>query len=178
MCNAFFAHFASLCGGFLFCGNVSIIFERKRQMKKIRVILALFVAAAMLLCAVGCAESNNSGTITVVVAEETPLEYTVSLDKIEGSKGVVSVLEYLNTEKGLAFEMSGTMINKVGSLENNDETWEYIYLYTSVAQDVDVSEYATTVEYKGQTLTSSGVGASDMHLEDGAIIYIGTIIFG
>ena len=70
------------------------------------------------------------------------------------------------------------MINKVGSLENNDETWEYIYLYTSVAQDVDVSEYATTVEYKGQTLTSSGVGASDMHLEDGAIIYIGTIIFG
>ena len=34
------------------------------------------------------------------------------------------------------------------------------------------------MEYKGQTLTNSGVGAKDMHMTDGAVIYIGTINFG
>ena len=60
-------------------------------------------------------------------------------------------------------------------MEEKPEAGEFIYLYTSVAKDFDVSEYASTVEYQGKTLTSSGVGVSSMSVEDGAIIYI-TII--
>ena len=67
-------------------------------------------------------------------------------------------------------------MSAVGDLKQEGN--RYIYLYTSVEEDFDVSEYKSTVEYKGQTLTSAGVGAKDMHVKDGAVIYIGTITFG
>ena len=74
--------------------------------------------------------------------------------------------------------MDGTMVSKIGNLENDYTNGVYIYLYTSVAADQDVSSYATTKEYNGMTLVSSGVGLSDMSAPDGAVIYVGTIFYG
>ncbi len=119
--------------------------------------------------------SANVGKITLVVAEEPAKEYTVDLSKLEITQGLMSVLEYLRDEEGLNLKISGTMLGEVGSLKNNAEAGEYIYIYTSVASDADVTENASAVEYNGQTLTSSGVGAADMTLSDGAVIYIGII---
>ena len=149
-------------------------------MKNTKKFLALLLCAVMLFCIFGCAptEDGTSGEITVVIAEDPAAKYTVDLDEVSVTNGLISVLEYLKSKEGITFEMSGTMIDKVGELTNDYAEGKYIYIYTSVAADIDVSEYATTVEYEGQTLTSSGVGASDMHIEDGAIIYIGTISFG
>lgn len=117
--------------------------------------------------------------MTLVVGTETPVSYTVELDKVETDKGIMPVLEYLKSEKGLDYASDdtgyGAFLTKVGALEQKDNT--YIYLYTSVENDMDVSQYATTVEFEGKTLTSAGVGASEMTIEDGCIIYVGTIEF-
>ena len=40
-----------------------------------------------------------------------------------------------------------------------------------------MSQYATTIDFDGKTLTNSGVGAADMTVEDGCVIYVGTIVY-
>lgn len=141
-------------------------------------VFALILIACIALCFVSCnTEQETEGEIVVVVAGGNTQEYTVSLDEIEVSGGVVAVLDHLESAYKLDYAMEGTMLSKVGELENDAASGEWIYIYTSVATDADVSQYATTVEYKGQTLTSSGVGVTDLHIEDGAVIYFGMISF-
>lgn len=141
--------------------------------------LALILSLCMMFCFVSCdAEIDTKGEITIVVAGESVQEYAVSLDDIDASGGVVAALEHLKSEDKLDYAMEGTMLTKVGSVQNDAAAGKWIYVYTSVAEDADVSQYATTVEYKGQTLTSSGVGVTDMHIKDGAVIYFGIISFG
>ena len=77
----------------------------------------------------------------------------------------------------LDFQFEGGMISKIAHLENDYVNKSYIYVFTSVDADKDVSEHKKTVTYNGVTLTSSGAGAVDMHLEDDAIIYIGLVTF-
>lgn len=162
-------------------------------MKKITsIVLALLVICALFSISACSDAQDNSGattttttqavkveTMTLVVGTETPVCYTVELDKVETDKGLMPVLEYLKTEEGLDYASDdtgyGAFLTKVGALEQSDST--YIYLYTSVEKDKDVSQYATTVEFEGKTLCSSGVGASEMTIEDGCTIYIGTIQF-
>lgn len=167
-------------------------------MKKriISLMLALLVIGTMLAFA-GCNEqpseqngttttTNNTSsstnapevdTMTLVIGTATPTSYTVELDKVDQSKGIMGVLEYLKQEKGLEYESDdtgyGAFLTKVGVLEQSGGT--YIYLYTSVEKDADVSQYATTIDYNGKTLCSSGVGASEMTIEDDCVIYVGTI---
>ena len=118
-------------------------------------------------------------TMTLVIGTETPVTYSVELDKVEITDGLMSVLEYLKTNEGLEYASDdtgyGAFLTKIGALEQKDNS--YIYLYTSVDGDKDVSQYATTIEFDGKTLTSSGVGASDMTIEDGCTIYVGTITY-
>lgn len=140
-------------------------------------ILTLLLVIAIALCALAsCGENSKTGFATVVIGTETPTEYKVNLDKVEGTDGLLSVLAYLKAEKGLTYAEADGFLTEVGDLKQEGST--YIFLYTSVAEDADVTEYATTKEYNGTTLTSSGVGAKDMHVKDGAVIYIGTISFG
>ncbi len=145
----------------------------KRKLYKITAILLL---AVMMLSLFACEnESDSSGKMTLVLAGDSLTTYEVDLGEIEIKKGLVSVFEYLKREKGLEYEISGTYLNKVGELENDGAAGKYIYIYTSVTSDMDVSQYAMTVEYEGKTLTSSGVGANEMRIEDGCVIYIGYI---
>lgn len=143
---------------------------------KLKRISALAMAICLMLCALtSCLGGIGGGKATVVVAGENTVEYTVKLDKVEGDKGLISVLDYLKEKENLDYGMTGTMLDYVGDVKNDYEKGEYVYIYTSVEKDKDVSQYATTVEYDGKTLTSAGVGALDMTVEDGAVIYIGII---
>ncbi len=140
-------------------------------------ILTLVLVIAIALCALAsCGENSKNGIVTVVIGTETPTEYKVNMDKVEGTDGLLSVLAYLKTEKNLTYAETGGFLNEVGDLK--PEGKEYIRLYTSVEEDFDVSQYTATMEYKGQTLTSSGVGAKDMHMTDGAVIYLGIETWG
>lgn len=148
------------------------------------IFLALIIVCALFT---GCSNESTTttttapavSTMTFVIGTETPIVYTVELDKLGESKNLMAVLDYLKTNEGLDYASDdagyGAFLTKVGALEQKDNT--YIYLYTSVEKDIDVSQYATTIEFDGKTLTSSGVGASEMTIVDGCIIYVGTIEF-
>ncbi|MBO5009651.1 MAG: hypothetical protein J6D20_02975 [Clostridia bacterium] len=148
---------------------------------KIYKIVALITVIVMMLALSACNnDSDSAGEMTLVIAGDSIVKYEVDLDDVEITEGLVSVLKHLNEEEGLEYEISGTYLNKVGEVENNAANaaeGKYLYIYTSVAEDIDVSQFAETVEYEGKTLTSSGVGATEMHIDDGCVIYIGYLIW-
>ena len=146
-------------------------------MKKFRKIIALTLALTLvLLSLVSCGGNENaSGSVTLVVAGEETKEYEVSLDGLTIDRGLVSVLDALKSDGKLDYGITGTMLDYVGDVKNDYEKDEYIYIYTSVEKDHDVSEYKREIEYKGQKLVNAGMGADQMAIEGGALIYIGTI---
>ena len=110
-------------------------------------------------------------TVTLVIkGDDTVYTYKATEEKTLDN-GLFSLLDALDIE----YSESSGMLYSVGKLA--PEPPEYIYIYTSVAADADVSAYKQEMTYDGKTLTSSGVGAKDMTFEDGAIIYIGTISY-
>ena len=112
--------------------------------------------------------------MTLVIASNPIAEYTVDLS---GKDKDVKVTELMDAEK-IPYTMSGTLITSAGGLTQDTSAGVYLYLYTSVEKDKDVTQYMTTIDYKGETLTSSGVGILDMTVEDGCTVYIGTIVYG
>lgn len=149
-------------------------------MKNLKKLAALILFIALALSAfVSCGEEETAvGKILLVIGLAEPVEYEVELSEVELSKGLFSVLDYLKTEKGLFYEASGTMINSVGDLKPDAAKGEYIFIYTSVREDFDVSTFSKSMEYKGTQLTSAGIGAAEMTICDGAVIYIGKIVYG
>ena len=146
--------------------------KKQRFTRPLALILALlFVAASF----VGCqkAPESQSGFCTVVLEGDPATEYTVNLDNVTGDNGLLSVLDYLKETEGLTYAENGGMLTEVGSVKENAAAFQYVYIWTSVEKDFDVSEYASTKTYGERTLTSSGVGAKDMTITDGAVIYIG-----
>ena len=141
-------------------------------MKNTTKILALLLIAVMTLFAFASCKGSANGTMTLVIGGEEVTEYEVSLDKVNGDK-FIDVLNYLKAEENMPFEMSGTMVTKVGELENDEIKKQWIYIWTSVGADADVTEWASYVEYEGKTLTSSGKNVFEMSVADGAVIYIG-----
>lgn len=118
-------------------------------------------------------ETSKKGFCTIVLEGDPAVEYRVNLDKVTGSNGLLSALEYLKTEKGLTYSADAGFLTEVGSVKQDADAGKYVYIWTSVEKDFDVSVYASTKTYGDATLTSSGIGAKDMTLTDGAIIYIG-----
>ena len=145
-------------------------------MKKILSII--LVIAMMLCCLCACAKNDPEGNATLVIATEEKQIYDIPLSKLSEGKGLMPAFEYLKAEEGLEYDISGTMINSIGGLENDYVLGSYIYIYTSVEADFDVSEYKEEIVYEGKTLVSSGVGFNEMTLSDGAVIYIGLISWG
>lgn len=140
----------------------------------VAVILALAILA-LGLCACR-AESDDAGVVTVVVAADSNVDvFEVNISDVEITEGALSVLKYLKGKGELDFEATestyGAYLTKVGDVVANDEEFVYVAIYTSVDSDKDVSAYATTVEYEGITLTSSGLGISSMSVKDGAVLY-------
>ena len=151
---------------------------------KISRLLALALALTVtLFCLVSCStgEIDAEGSVTVVIYGTEATEYTVSLDSLSDGEGLIPVLDYLKAEEGVDYTATdagyGAYLTSLGTLKENATEGKYLYVYTSVEADFDVSAYAKTVEYDGKTLTSSGVGISEMSLTDGAVIYFTYITY-
>ena len=150
-------------------------------MKKTNLIRVIAIIAAICMLSlvfVSCkkeAESVN-GYCTLVLGNEAETAYTVNLDNLTVDNGLFSVLDYLKENENLTYacDVSG-FLTEVGDIKQDTSAGVYIYLYTSVVKDQDVSEYKTEQAYGDMTLVSAGVGAKDMTIENGAVIYIGTI---
>ena len=101
--------------------------------------------------------------------------YTAILFMFSEHKSIdeITLTEYLKNAGKLDKIGGIAYITEIGDFKEGNG--EYVYFFTSVEKDYDVSEYAQAVNYKGQTLTSSGVGVSQMSVEEDAVIYIGKI---
>ena len=118
-------------------------------------------------------ETSEEGFCTIVIEGEPATEYRVNLDKVTGTDGLLSVLAYLKNEKSLTYAEAYGFLTEVGSVKQDADAGKYVYIWTSVEKDFDVTTYASTKTYGELTLTNSGVGAKDMTVTDGATIYIG-----
>lgn len=186
-----YRHFPLFYKGFFFA--VIIFTEGIWPMKKLLSLLltaVLAVCLTMSACDIKLTDKDfaSEGVATVVVASEEMLEYEINLADVKDGEGAFSLLQYLVTNKNLTLECTyssyGPYLTAFGDASDTTgkkmvrqdlTSGTYLYIYTSVEKDYDVSGYATTVEYKDKTLTSSGVGIGSMTVTDGAIIYIGTI---
>ncbi|MBQ8372391.1 MAG: hypothetical protein IJX38_05615 [Clostridia bacterium] len=142
-------------------------------------IMLTFVVVTFGLASCGDGESDSEGNVTVVVAVGDDVRrYEIDLANIEDGTSAVALLDYLEAEGELDYEMSGTFLTKVGHLEQNADAGVYVGVWTSVEQDYDVSGYFGDVEYDGMTLVASGFGIMEMHYTDGCTIYFGEMIYG
>lgn len=143
-----------------------------------RLLALILVLTFVLLPFVGCKkkEQNVNGYCTVVVATDPVKEYKVDLDKVTIDNGLISIFEYLKANEGFTYEMQestyGAFLTKVLTLDSTAVENSFITLMTSVEKDFDVSEYAVEKTYNGTKLVSSGLGASSMTIEAGAVYYI------
>lgn len=117
-------------------------------------------------------EPTDEPSVTLVVEGKTKSVFTVSLKGLTIERGLVSILDALKAENKLDYGITDTFLDYVGEVKNDYDKGEYVYIYTSVTKDQDVSQYADTVSYDGMTLISSGVGAIEMTVEDGAVFYV------
>ena len=120
-------------------------------------------------------EPTAEPSVTLVVEGKTKSVFTVSLKGLTIERGFVSILDALKAENKLDYSITDTFLDYVGEVKNDYDKGEYVYIYTSVTKDQDVSEYKQTKSYNGKELVSSGVGATEMTIEDGALIYVTTI---
>ena len=157
----------------------------KKTKKLLSLILCVFLAFSLMACNTPNNDKDSpdtpSASVTLVFedrTDNTPNVYTVKLSELSEGEGIIPLFTYVCEKNGLEFAMRDDgVIEKIAHLENDYSKNSYIYVYTSLDADKDVSAYRSTVTYNGVTLTSAGVGVSDMHLEDGVIIYVGLINF-
>ena len=157
----------------------------KKTKKLLSLILCVFLAFSLMACNTPNNDKDSpdtpSASVTLVfedTTDNTPNAYEVKLSELSEGEGIIPLFTYVCEKNGLEFAMrEDGVIEKIEHLENDYSKNSYIYVYTSLDADKDVSAYRSTVNYNGVTLTSAGVGVSDMHLEDGVIIYVGLINF-
>ena len=156
-----------------------------KRTKNIARLLTLVLVLCMVIIPFASCKQSVNGYCTVVVATE-PKEtvYKVNLDKVAGedgtiSNGLIAVLDYLKeNEKDFSYESTdtgfGAYLTKVLSLDpaSVTEGYGYIRILTSVEKDFDVTEWGVEKEYKGTKVMTSGLGASSMTIQDGAVYYI------
>ena len=142
-------------------------------MKKI---LSLILAVVMIFSLVSCdAVVGEQGDVTFVIENRdgTYDVYKMYLEDVENrDKGALGVIESLNARENnpLPVDMAGTWMNSIGSLLPDSEKHEYISIYTSLERDFGTGDFAATIEYEGQTLTTSGFGIESMSVEAGTVI--------
>ncbi len=162
----------------------------KKTMKLTSLILALSIfALSMFSCGKKEVEENTPPTestnttevgnqssnklMKLVIGGSEEKIYSVDFSGIEINEGVMSIIKYLAANHGLNYKESGGMLSEIGGLKSEGST--YIFLWTSVEADFDLSEWASTKTWNGVNLTTAGVGVADMTVEHGAVIYVGTI---
>ena len=167
-------------------------------MKKLAKIALIAVCAALcagLVLFAGCEKQDGealSGTMTFVLDDKNGTIETVEADLSDFTSGdsAMDVIEKLAEDKKMCYKGSegayGMMLSDVGIYQDgaekyivsqNDAEGKYIYIYTNVEKDKNDYEDMTTVEYGGQTLAESLNSISSMSIEDGAVVYLTTIVW-
>lgn len=154
----------------------------KKAFKTSLVALTILTAILVVCSLAGCEKDDDvfgkKDTMTLIIGTDDPAEYEIKLDGLSVECNLVDVLDAAKKQFGIECVITDGMLYEVGALKPDSGKGEYIYLFTTVEADFDVGEYAQGMSYKDLTLTSSGVGASDMTIVADCTVYIGTINFG
>ncbi len=166
---------------------------RRTNKRLLGIFLAIVVLAAALLAFVGCTGDELKGTMTVVLDNQSDPAVEISVDLAEGGyttrDRLLDVLFALGDAGKIEFNFTGgatgaflsdisTKGENAVSIANDAVSNKWLYIYTSVKQDEDVSAYKSEYEYKGTQYVNSGFGVSHMHLEDGAVVVFTYIVYG
>lgn len=146
------------------------------------VMLTLVLVLSLVFAIAACTDDTktpeaNEGTFRVVLMpkEGEAQEYTVDIALLEGQlNGEAAIMQLVgNHGVSVTWEDSsyGKYFSAIGCVQPTEAN-EYVRLFTSVEKDKGVDAYATTIEYDGVSLTSSGVGISLMTVEKDCIILI------
>ena len=154
-----------------------------KKYAKILVAILLISLLATALFACINPDSDSQGKMTLVVLDgDNTKEYSVQLEDVTdiSSKGLVAILDHLKAKGELTYSSNdsgyGAYLTQVNGLSEGNGI--YVYVYTDVQADFDVSQYASQITYKDKSYTNSGVGISQMSVKDGCTIVITTISFG
>lgn len=146
------------------------------------VMLTLVLVLSLVFAIAACTDDTKTpaaqeGTFKVVLVPKTgeAQEYTIDVALLEGQlNGEAAIMQLVgNHGVSVSWEESsyGKYLNAIGCVQPTG-TNEYVRLFTSVEKDKGVDAYATTIEYEGVSLTSSGVGITQMTVEKDCIILI------
>ena len=173
--------------------GISIDFPKNKEKKDMtrtkniaRLLTLILVLCMVVIPFASCKQSVNGYCTVVVATEPKETAYKVNLDKVAGedgkiSNGLIAVLDYLKeNEKDFTYESNdtgyGAFLTKVLTLDPASVTdgYGFITILTSVEKDFDVSgaSYVVEKDYKGTKVVTSGLGASAMTIQDGAVYYI------
>ncbi|MCM1289524.1 MAG: hypothetical protein NC132_02595 [Corallococcus sp.] len=118
----------------------------------------------------------------VVVEKVGDKEYNYFIVPLTGDLSekstLLDVLNYIETNFDVTFDQTDGWINKFDKLANDQSKGEYVFLYTSVAQDFAQDAYVQEYDCDGVTVKTSNFGCAEMHLEYGCVIYITLITYG
>ena len=150
--------------------------------KYAKIITAILLVSLLALTLFACFDPSNDseGKMTLVILDgENATEYVVDLSKIpsgDSSTGLIAVLDYLQSEGKLTYASNdigyGPYLTQVGELKESFAESKYLYIYTDVEIDFNVSQYTKHITYKGKTYTDSINNAGDMSIKDGCTIII------
>ena len=153
--------------------------------KYAKLITAILLVSLLAISLFACADPGNDtqGTMTLVLLDgDVAQEYYVDLSKVpsgNSSSGLMAILDYLQSEGRLTYTAQeygyGAYLTQVGELQEGEG--KYIYIYTDVEADFDVTQYAVQITYKGKSYTNSGVNASQMTVKANCTIVITYITF-
>ncbi|MDE6361521.1 MAG: hypothetical protein K2N53_06180 [Clostridia bacterium] len=148
--------------------------------KYAKIITAILLVSLLCVALFACVnpDSDKEGTMTLVVIDGDKVdEYVVDLAKIPSGNtqtGLMAILDYLKENGKLTYTAQdsayGAYLTQINSIVPQGN--EFIALYTSIAKDMSVGAYATTITYKGASCTTSDFGASAMSILAGCTIII------
>ena len=177
----------------------------KKLWKPLAILLVAALAASLSLFAACDNEEPGealSGTMTFVMDDKNGTIETVeaNLDGFTSNDTAIDVIDKLAEDGVVCYTSSkgvpGIMLTGIGIVEDGTDyqgnpakgynyivqqdnaAGVYLYIYTNVDADKNDYEGMTTVEYEGETLAESLNGIDKMTIEDGAVIYITTIVWG
>lgn len=147
------------------------------------VLLTLVLVMSLVFAFAACTQEkdntpeNNEGTFKVVLMpKEGEAEvYTIDIALLEGDlTGEAAIMQLVgNHGVSVSWEDSsyGKYLLSIGCVQPTESN-EFVQLFTTVEKDIDVSQYAVTIEYDGKEITSSGLGITQMSVEKDCIILI------
>lgn len=149
--------------------------------KRTKIVALLLVVAMAMLALVSCGGGNvaDSGNAVVVIENEEGkyTVYEVDLSSLDShDEGALSLLKHLSAkeENPLSFSATwgayGAYITAIGGIAENTSEGKYVSVYTSNEADFDTTAWVKSLEYDGKTFKTSGVGVSQMNIEDGTAV--------